>query len=265
MIIAQITDMHVMAAGQMAFGRIDVNANLAAALARLAAHDPRPDIVLVTGDMTFDGEVVEYTALAGIMAGCDIPFHVMPGNHDNRARIRAAFPGHDYLPRGGFLHYTIDAHPLRIIALDTLNPESVDGQLCARRLDWLAARLAEAPDRPTLIAMHHPPIDIGIGWLASDRFEGRDAARDIIARHGQVVGVICGHVHRCVQAQWANTVVHTGAPTAYQFPLDLKPHAERGWVAEPPAYSLHYWRAESGLVSHTGYADGFGAAQEFIE
>ena len=56
-----------------------------------------------------------------------------------------------------------------------------------------------------------------------------------------------------------------GAPTAYLFPLDLKPHAERGWVAEPPAYSLHYWRADSGLVSHTGYADSFGASQEFTD
>lgn len=265
MIIAQITGMHVMAAGQMAFGCIDVNANLAATLLRLATHDPRPDIVLVTGDMTFDGEANEYAALADIMAECDIPFYVMLGNHDNRARIRAAFPAHDYLPHGPFLHYTIDAHPLRIITLDTLNPESVDGQLCAERLEWLAARLAEAPDRPTLIAMHHPPVDIAIGWLASDRFEGRDAARDIIAGHGQVGGVICGHVHRCVQAQWANTLVHTGTSTAYQFPLDLKPHAERGWVAEPPAYSLHYWRADSGLVSHTGYADSFGASQEFTD
>ena len=261
MIIAQITGMHVMAAGQMALGCIDVNANLAATLLRLATHDPRPDIVLVTGDMTFDGEANEYAALADIMAECDIPFYVMLGNHDNRARIRAAFPAHDYLPHGPFLHYTIDAHPLRIITLDTLNPESVDGQLCAERLEWLA----EAPDRPTLIAMHHPPVDIAIGWLASDRFEGRDAARDIIAGHGQVGGVICGHVHRCVQAQWANTLVHTGTSTAYQFPLDLKPHAERGWVAEPPAYSLHYWRADSGLVSHTGYADSFGASQEFTD
>jgi len=262
MIIAQITDMHVMAAGQKAFGRVDVNANLAAILRRLAAHDPRPDLVLVTGDMTFDGDEAEYAALAEIMAGCDIPFHVMPGNHDNRARIRAAFPGHDYLPGGAFLHYAIDAHPLRIVALDTLDAGSVDGRLCEARLDWLAARLAEAPDRPTLIAMHHPPIDIGIGWLASTRFEGRDAARDIIAQHDQVVGVICGHVHRCVQAAWANTVVHTGASTAYQFPLHLNPDAPRGWVAEPPAFSLHYWQAESGLMSHTGYAESFGGVRE---
>ena len=263
MIIAQITDMHVMAAGQKAFGRVDVNANLAATLRRLGAHDPRPDLVLVTGDMTFDGAVGEYEALAEIMAGCDIPFHVMPGNHDNRARIRAAFPDHDYLPDGAFLHYAIEKFPLRIVALDTLNPDAVDGQLCQDRLDWLSARLAEAPDRATLIAMHHPPIDIGIGWLASTRFEGRDALRDIVAEHRQIVGVICGHVHRCVQAQWANTVVHAGASTAYQFPLDLKPGAERGWIAEPAAYSLHRWQAETGLVSHTGYAETFGSRQDF--
>ncbi len=263
MIIAQITDMHVMAAGRKAFGHVDVNANLVAALARLGAHDPRPDIVLATGDMTCNGQADEYEALAAILAGCDIPLHVMPGNHDDRARIRAAFPDHGYLPGGGFLHYVIDGHPLRIVALDTLDTESVDGQMCAERLDWLAARLAEAPDQPTLIAMHHPPIDIGIGWLSSDRFEGRDALRDIVAKHDQVAGVICGHVHRCVQARWANTALHTGAPTAYQFPLDLKPGAERGWVAEPPAFSLHYWQAGSGLISHTGYADPFGGARAF--
>jgi len=263
MIIAQITDMHVVATGASAFDRVDVNAALGAALRRIEAHDPQPNIVLATGDLAFDGAAAEYAALAEILATSALPVYVIPGNHDDRDRLRAALPDHDYLPDGPFLHYTIEDYAVRIVALDTLWPGKVGGVLCPARCDWLAERLAEAPERPTVIAMHHPPVDIGIGWLDRERFNGHEALGEILAGHGQVLRVLCGHVHRGVQIPWAGTMVQSAPSTAYAFPLDIGPDATRGWLTEPPGYALHYWRPDTGLISHTGYVGDFGARQDF--
>ena len=136
-------------------------------------------MILATGDLTAHGDDSEYDALAALLNSVDIPMYIMPGNHDDRDGMRKAFPGHTYLPKGDYLHYVIDEFPLRIIALDTLAPGLVDGTMCPARCDWLTARLAEAPSRPTVIAMHHPPADIGIGWLHSGNFAGRDEISEI--------------------------------------------------------------------------------------
>src|SRR5262249_56775162 len=97
------------------------------------------------------------------------------GTPDERGALAAAFPDHAYLPRDGrFMQYVVEGHPVRLIALDTLVPGQVGGRLCAERLGWLAARLEEAPARPTVVFMHHPPFTTGIAPM--DQHRPADAA-----------------------------------------------------------------------------------------
>ena len=90
-----------------------------------------------------------------------------------------AFPDHAYLPRdGGFLQYCVEDWPLRLIALDTIIPGEPGGRLCEQRLAWLAARLAEQPERATLIMMHHPPFATGIGHMDGMALEAPERLAD---------------------------------------------------------------------------------------
>src|SRR3546814_9982601 len=94
----------------------------------------------------------------------------IPGNHDGRDSMRAAFAAEGYLPDSGFLQFAIDdAYPLRLVGLDTVIPGEGGGELCAERLDWLDATLPQKPDAPTLVMMHHPPFVTGLGHM--DRIE----------------------------------------------------------------------------------------------
>ena len=92
MLIAQITDMHVKTQGEMLSGTLDSYAGLQAAVGRIAALEPRPDLLVATGDLTADGTMEEYAALRGLLDGLDIPYLLLPGNHDVRDNLRAAFP-----------------------------------------------------------------------------------------------------------------------------------------------------------------------------
>ena len=262
MLLAQITDPHVTAAGALLFGRLDTAAHLARAVAHL--NRLRPDFVLVTGDLVNDGTPAEYRNLRGILAALDAPHALLPGNHDERANLRAAFVDHAYWPtEGEFLHYTIEDLPLRLIALDTLVPGEPGGRLCAARLAWLAARLAEQPRRPTVIAMHHPPFVSGLAHLDAMNCAGGEALGAIVARHPQVERIVCGHVHRPIFLRWHGTIVSTAPSTAHQVALDLSPDAPSSWLAEPPACHLHYWRPGVGLVTHLSLIGDYGPRRPF--
>ncbi|HKU95787.1 MAG TPA: phosphodiesterase, partial [Vineibacter sp.] len=168
MLIAQISDTHIKPEGQIAYGRVDTAVFLAKAVAHLNALQPRPDMILVTGDLVDAGAPVEYTRLRTLLAPLEMPFYLIPGNHDARDPLRAAFADHRYLPASGFLQYTIEAQAVRLIALDTLVPGKGHGELCTERLDWLEARLAEQ-DRPTILFMHHPPFECGLAYMDRER------------------------------------------------------------------------------------------------
>jgi 3',5'-cyclic AMP phosphodiesterase CpdA len=259
MILAQISDTHVPAAGKLLFGKIDTAAFLRRAIAHLKGLEPRPDFVIVTGDLVDEGTVAEYDNLRSILSELAIPFAVMPGNHDERGNLRRAFRDHGYLPGDGeFLHYVIEDLPLRLIALDTVIPRRPGGRLCRARLDWLAARLEEQPAKPTVVAMHHPPFVSGLAKMDSLNCENSSALGEIVARHPQIQRVICGHIHRPICLGWNGTVVTSAPATAHQVTLDFREDSGASWIMEPPACHLHYWHPANGLVTHLSYIGDYG-------
>lgn len=257
MLIAQITDFHIGAPGKKVGGQIDTADFLKRAVAHVNALDPQPEVVLATGDLANVGTADEYRYVRELLAPITLPLYVIPGNHDNRETMRAAFSDHAYLPREGFLQYAIDDYPLRLIALDTLIQGEEGGELRPESLAWLEARLAEARDKPTVVIMHHQPFWTGMHYMDNIGLADPAAFRDVIARHNQVERVLCGHMHRAIETRFAGTVATTCPSTAHQVALDLRPNVEAAWTYEPPGFQLHLWRAETGLVSHTAYIGDF--------
>ena len=137
------------------------------ALRRVAALRPAPDVVIITGDLTDCGLASEYELLAGMLRrNLSMPVYVVPGNHDRREVLLASLPGTRSMA-GGFVQYAVDLPSARIVMLDTVVPGAGHGELCQQRLDWLDRTLAEKPDAPTLIGMHHPPFRCGIAHMDS--------------------------------------------------------------------------------------------------
>lgn len=259
MLIAQITDAHVGPEGELFYGRLDTGAALARAVAALNALTPRPDIVLFTGDLADRGTPAEYDYIRRLLAPLKMPLAVIPGNHDRRKAMRAAFA--EILPETGFLHQVIEEFPLRLIGLDTLDESEFSlGLICAERRDWLDRQLSAAPDRPTVVFMHHPPFLTGIGHMDPINCAGGGALEAVIARHPQVIRVLCGHVHRPVVVGWGGTIASIAPAVAHQLPLDLRPDAPSAFVLEPPAFDLHLWIEGQGLTSHRQIIGDFGRA-----
>jgi 3',5'-cyclic-AMP phosphodiesterase len=269
MLIAQITDTHIKTEGVLTYRVVDTAAHLVRAVAALNALDPRPDLVIATGDLVDFGRPEEYAYLRRLLAPLEIPLLLVPGNHDDPKALAEAFPDHPYLAaalaRHGRISHTVETHPVRLVLLDTVEFGKPGGALGAAQIDWLDSALAEQPDRPTIVALHHPPFDTGIDHM--DRIGLSDAAalKPVIARHPQVERLISGHLHRAIQTRFAGTVASTAPSTAHQLALTLGGDAEPGFTLEPPAFQLHLWRDGAGLVSHTQVIGDFPGPFPFFE
>jgi 3',5'-cyclic AMP phosphodiesterase CpdA len=253
MLVAQITDIHLgfdpATPDEFNRQRLDL------ALAALCAMVPRPDLLLVTGDIAdYGDDVISYRRFKEAIA--DLPFPVFPamGNHDSRGPFREAFP--ETPDADGFIQYAIEDHPVRILVLDTLEDGRHGGGFCDIRGRWLSERLAEAPDRPTMVALHHPPVATGLNWLDEDPdAEWMQRLRAIVEPRDNIIAVIAGHLHRPIVTRWAGTMLAVCPSTAPQVALDLgpvdpdRPDDRPLIVADNPYFALHFWNGRE-MITH---------------
>lgn len=251
MLIAHLSDPHVRPEGELYQGVVDSNAQFAAAIAHVNGLDPRPDLVLLSGDLVDHGHAGEYAMLARLLADLAIPVLAIPGNHDEREAFRTAFTGRNWLPASGPIDYVADdLGPVRIVALDVTLPGLHHGVVSEASASWLDRVLAAAPSRPTIVMMHQPPFDTGIPYI--DPYSCREGQRlaAVVARHPQVERILCGHVHRLMQMRFGGTTLCTAPSTTTAIALQLRPDARPASHIEPPAMLLHHWQAGTGLITH---------------
>jgi 3',5'-cyclic AMP phosphodiesterase CpdA len=258
MIIAQLTDLHVRADGLCCHGIADSMSNLTIAVSHINSLEPRPDVALISGDLSDDGYMESYRKVKECLDGLHMPYFVIPGNHDDGTNLKQAFADHPYLPDAGdSLHYVIEDFPLRLIGLDTTVPKEVGGRMCALRRQWLSERLQERKEQPTLLFMHHPPLMTGISGLDQYPLAGMDELEALISDHLQVELIICGHVHRAITRKFGGTIVLTSPSTSYQFTCDLSEDATLTAILEPAAYLIHTWSPDGGMLTHSPFIDDY--------
>ena len=257
MIIAQIADTHLVAdnaVDPMFQARTE---DLRACIADINGLDPPPDVVIHTGDVTQNGQAEEFAHAGSLLAALQAPLYVTPGNRDGREGMMQVFADEGYVSSDcSFIHYAVEDHPIRLIAVDSLSDDDAKGDFCHHRLAALDATLSEAPDRPTALFMHHPPFDVP---AAPDPFayQRREAVADLaalISRHRQMVRIFTGHMHR----PWMAMVGGVAASTVPSVAVDKRYGHYAPRMAEQPVYQVHRLVAAWGFASETRLV-GFGA------
>jgi Icc protein len=193
-LLAQISDLHI-------DGGEERTARAERVMGYLAAL-PRPvDAVLVTGDVADHGEAAEYQVARELLGG-PAPVLVCPGNHDRRAGFRRVLLGDQDGGEGPVnqLHH-LDGVTLALC--DSTVPGQDGGYLDDETVGWLDAALAAARGRPALVAMHHPPVPVGVPFIDDIRQAGEDRLADVVHRHDHVVAVLCGHAHTAASTWFA--------------------------------------------------------------
>ena len=216
----------------------------------------QPDAVIFTGDTVQHGQPEEYARLRELLAPLEVPLYLVPGNRDDKNEMRAAFSDHAYLPATGeFLHYTIEDYDVRLVGIDSTLVGERKGRFCENRQAWLDKTLGEQPDRPTLLFIHHPPFDVDAHYVGGYRRPGEATAlEDIVKRHPQVMGLLCGHVHWPVERDWAGTEARIMPSIA----VDVRKGVDEAEARQQPIYLLHRLSDETGLVSQARRVEARG-------
>jgi len=242
--VIQISDPHLMTPGGLLHGSNPLS-RFEACLADIGNNHADADLVVISGDLTNDGERAAYAVLRERLAEFGPPCRLMLGNHDDRALFLEMFP--QAAAERGFVQSVFDSREGRLILLDTLDAGHVEGRLCEARLDWLDERLQEARDRSVFLFMHHPPFRIHIPELDRVMLADAEALHEVLLRHGNVRHIFAGHVHRLIAGSWRGIPVSTLRSTNHQTALDFSQSWRLGH--EPPAYAVILIDAD-GVVVH---------------
>lgn len=251
--IIQVTDCHLVAPGRRLF-TLDPARQLSRAVEDINRHHGDAALCVLTGDLAHDGEPAAYAVLREILAGLSMPWRLLPGNHDDRAALTAAFP-RTPTDGNGFLQSVVPTAEGHLMLLDTVDPGVHSGAYCADRCAWLERKLGDAGDRPVFLFMHHPPMAIGMPRL--DQYRIRDSAglTALLRRAPTVRHLFFGHVHRPVSGGWHGIPFSALRGTCHQNWLDLTSGRVNISSLEPPGYGIVLIHAEGTIVHHHDFAD----------
>lgn len=240
--IVQLSDLHLRP-GPLYSG-IDPWAAWQAALDRVAGLAPAPDLLLLTGDLADDAAPATYRHLASSLRASGHAHAVLPGNHDERAALRAAFPAQAW-SHPQLACQRIDHSEFTLLLLDSVVAGAEGGIFGDVHLAWLEQHCPA--DRRVLLALHHPPLAVGIAGMDAIACAGGEQLAAWLAGWPNVEAVLCGHVHRLVLSTLAGRPLLTAPSTVHQIALQDGPLA---YTPEPGGLLVHDWEVGRALRTH---------------
>ncbi len=233
--IAHISDTHI---SVPPVKTADREADLASVLDGIARLEPRPDIVIHTGDAANFGRHEEYVRLRSLMTRLPVPWFITPGNRDCRRAMRESLTDATPLPsEAGPMDFAEEIGDIRFVSYDSKGPSTNKGWADATRLKALETLLAAAPTIPTVLFMHHPPFALA---SARDPYQfaewsHAEALDRLLGHHPQVRLVLTGHSHRLAQGR----IGHAVAFTIPSIATDLRKGTGERQVGRRPVWMLY--------------------------
>jgi 3',5'-cyclic-AMP phosphodiesterase len=233
--ILQLSDLHPFAAPDKRLFGIPTRELLTEVLAHVQASGLRPDHVVVTGDHTHDELPETYAAVRDLLEPFLDRLWLLPGNHDDRAVLRAAFDDRIPVDGAGRITFSFRAGDWLCLGLDTHVPGAVSGRIGADQVRWIREQLDQHRPRAAVLFMHHPPVELGLAWLDRIGLEDARLLQDLLAEEPRIRLVCCGHVHHESSNRIGAAEIVTVPSTGLQF-SPVSDVAE--FVTAPPGYRL---------------------------
>ena len=268
--IAQISDIHL-CDGEDTPRKLRAEHRLRSALRSIHRLRPRPVGIIASGDLSEAGSSASYADFWRIVGEeTDLAVYPAFGNHDVRDAFFAAAPHQAFRRDAGFLQYEVElGEGLRLIVSDTLEEGAHGAGFCEVRAAWLAKTLDAAPDQPSLVVLHHPPLISGVRWMDPDMpSPWTERLKAVIQHRKSILAIASGHLHRPFVGQFAGVLCVVAPATDIQLTLDLtqidrnKPDGREILVEEPPGFALHLWEGGA-LVTHFCVAGDYPSAVSF--
>lgn len=210
--VVQVSDTHLFADESQELLGLRTADSLQVVLDQIRRLQPKPDLMLLTGDLSQDETPESYQFLQRLLHPLDLPTYWLPGNHDRLSVMEQALSDAPMSSQKSFA-----AGGWNFILLNSTMPGKVYGQLSPGSLAWLEHQLQQLNPQPTVIGLHHPPFPVESDWVDQLSLRNAEAFFEVIDRYPQVQLVLFGHIHQEFDHQ-RNGVRYLGTPsTCVQF------------------------------------------------
>lgn len=227
--LLQITDTHLFSAQDGTLLSINTGDSFQAVVDTIVEQGEVFDALVSSGDISQDHSEASYRKFAQGIEPLELPCFWLPGNHDYQPNMQAALEGGQIMAQT----HVLLGDKWQMILLDSQVAKVPHGKLSSAQLTLLDEKLAQHPERHTLVWLHHNSLPVGSAWLDQHILKNRDEFWQVVQRHNNVKTVVCGHVHQEVD------VMHQGVrvlatpstcvqfkPDSHEFALDAK---SPGW------------------------------------
>ena len=215
-LVLQLTDTHILPPGQVLYKKVDTALHLRETVKQINRMRPMPDVLIITGDLTEQGDEEEYQHFLELIEPLQMPVYVVPGNHDNPQIMAEVFTGTTCFPvTDDTYQYAIEDLPFRILGINSRCDGSELPEFGEKRLSWLKRQLDKS-DKPVLLAVHHPPMVTGIELIDMGGSEWFQRLKSLLAGYEQVKLVICGHCHTDLCGRIGNIPVYMAPANSHR-------------------------------------------------
>ncbi len=196
-----MNDLHLLPEGEIKRG-LDTAPRFAKAIDDANRLYSDADLCVFAGDITEKADPEAYTLFDRLRAPLDLPQRVMLGNHDDR-NVYLAQAKAPMLDDERFVQGFDDIKGHRILMIDTSEPGQ-QSLLCSWRLDWIAARLAEAraAELKVILLLHHNPCALQMP-VDTYRLGEPDRLLQVLRASGaEIIQILAGHCHITTAGSW---------------------------------------------------------------
>ncbi|WP_020671409.1 phosphodiesterase [Amycolatopsis nigrescens] len=238
-VLAQVSDLHL-DGGERSTRRAEQ------VLAHLNGLTRPVDALLVTGDIADHGLPAEYRQARKLLE-VSYPVFGCPGNHDRRAAYREDFLGEP--PSDAPINRVERAAGAAFVLCDSTIPGEDPGLLADETIAWLDQALAGTAGEPTFVVFHHPPVPLHQPYVDELRQQGEQRLAEVLARHRQVVGLLCGHAHTAAATRFAGLplLVAPAVASTLMLPWEAGDMVD---LERPPALAFHVLDDDRRLTTH---------------
>ena len=239
--LIQLSDLHLVPPGKLTSKVLDTNSILEETIneiLRKKDYFGKIEGLVVTGDVSDDGSIESYLSAHEKLIKLNVPFLVIPGNHDLRNPMREVFNEHvEFSTHSSQFDWVFKYEETVIVGLDSLVEGENFGFLEKTSLEFLSNQLSIHNGSDIVLLIHHPPIKTGIYFMDKIGLTNSSDLAECLKVTNHPVRILCGHVHGVYHGLLGIHPVVSAPSVCSAFEFNRKKFAPVGFNRGPTGYA----------------------------
>ena len=220
-LICQLSDIHFADDFEKLFNQINTAEQFKKTVNFCNNLNPQPDLYIISGDLIQD-KPEYYKNFINIANRFQRPYYLMMGNHDVRNHLQKIITNKNLIDANGYVNFSLNDYPIKIICLDTVIDNMDEGEITLKTMKWLENELNKDLNKPAIIFMHQPPINIGSQIFDNIKCKNGEKFLQLTKKYKNIIRIVFGHVHCKFKKKIGSQKLLSCPSASFQIPISAQ-------------------------------------------